>query len=285
MARNQDIALTALAPMIWGSTYFVTTEFLPPDAPLTLAMMRALGAGILLMMMVRKLPGGDWIGRILVLGGLNFAIFWALLFVSAYRLPGGVAATVGSVQVLMVVFLSRALLGTPIRAFAMLAAIVGIGGVALLLLSGDAALDPLGIAAGIGGAFSMAAGTVLSRRWRAPVPALTFTAWQLTAGGLLLLPLVAIFEPSLPSFSYSNAVGLAYLSIFGAAVTYCLWIRGLDNLPVTVVSTLGFLSPLSAVVLGWFFLEQTLSVGQALGAILVLGAVWLSNRTGRQVTH
>ena len=107
MPTKSDILLTATAPVIWGSTYIITTEFLPPDIPLTIAALRALPAGLLLLLLVRQLPERDWIVRILVLGALNFAIFWALLFVSAYRLPGGVAATVGAVQALAVVFLSR----------------------------------------------------------------------------------------------------------------------------------------------------------------------------------
>ena len=43
-----DSALTALAPAIWGSTYLVTTEFLPPDRPLLAGMIRALPAGLYL---------------------------------------------------------------------------------------------------------------------------------------------------------------------------------------------------------------------------------------------
>ena len=47
MARNTDVLLTAIAPAIWGSTYLVTTELLPQGYPLTVAMLRALPAGLL----------------------------------------------------------------------------------------------------------------------------------------------------------------------------------------------------------------------------------------------
>ncbi|EJK83834.1 EamA family transporter, partial [Rhizobium sp. AP16] len=166
MTRNSDLLLTAIAPAIWGSTYLVTTELLPAGYPLTVAMLRALPAGLLLLAIVRRLPDGIWWLRSLVLGALNFSIFWWMLFISAYRLPGGVAATVGAVQPLIVIVLARLLLGSPIRGLSVIAAIAGIAGVALLILTPQATLDPIGIAAGIGGAFSMAAGTVLSRRWR-----------------------------------------------------------------------------------------------------------------------
>ncbi len=55
-----DLAATALAPAIWGSTYIVTTAFLPAGYPLTVAMLRALPAGLLLLLLVRKLPYGIW---------------------------------------------------------------------------------------------------------------------------------------------------------------------------------------------------------------------------------
>lgn len=114
--------------------------------------------------------------RIFILGALNISLFWSLLFISVYRLPGGVAATVGAVQPLMVVFISAALLGSPIRLMAVPGAICGTAGVALLVLTPNAALDPVGVAAGLAGAVSMAFGTVLTRKWQPPVPLLTFTA-------------------------------------------------------------------------------------------------------------
>ncbi len=278
MPTKSDILLTATAPVIWGSTYIITTEFLPPDIPLTIAALRALPAGLLLLLLVRQLPERDWIVRILGLGALNFAIFWALLFVSAYRLPGGVAATVGAVQALAVVFLSRLVLGISIRFLAVFAAMLGMGGVALLLLTPTAALDPVGIAAGIGAAVAMAGGTVLSRRWRPPVPLLTFTAWQLTAGGLLLVPVALVVEPDVPVFTARNWSGMAYLSLIGAAVTYAVWFRGVDRIAPSAISTLGFLSPVSAVVLGWVFLGQALSPGQVAATGIILASVLISQR-------
>ena len=176
-----DIALTAVAPAIWGSTYLVTTEFLPHGYPLTVAMLRALPAGLILLLVVRQLPHGVWWARSFILGALNFSFFWAMLFISAYRLPGGVAATVGAIQPLIVVMLARHLIGTPVKMMAIVAGFVGMAGVGLLVLTPGAALDPIGIIAGLAGAISMAFGTVLSRHWRPPASNLTFTAWQLTA--------------------------------------------------------------------------------------------------------
>lgn len=277
-ARATDLWLTAIAPAIWGSTYIVTTEFLAGWPPMTVAMLRALPAGLLLLLIVRQLPRGLWWGRVFVLGALNFSLFWAMLFVSAYRLPGGVAATVGAVQPLLVIVLAYVLLRSPIRPWSIVAALAGLGGVALLVLTPRAALDPVGIAAGLAGAASMACGTVLSRRWQPPVSPLTFTAWQLTAGGLLLVPVSLALHPALPAFTTPSLLGLAWLGLVGAALTYILWFRGIARLESSVVSSLGFLSPLTAVVLGGVFLQQTLTPAQVAGLVLVICSIGVAQR-------
>ncbi len=274
-----DISATAIAPVIWGSTYLVTTEFLPGFSPMAVAMLRALPAGLLLMMIVRELPTGIWWLRAFVLGALNIAIFLSMLFVAAYRLPGGVAGTVLSAQPLFVVFLASFLLSSPVRASTIIGALVGMGGVALLVLTPSAALDAIGIVAGLAGATSMALGSILARKWRSPVSPLTFTAWQLTAGGLLLLPVVLIAGVPIPVPTVSNLLGLAWLGLIGAAFTYALWFRGIGRLSPSVVSSLLFLSPLTAVLLGWGFLGQTLTLLQFAGIALVIGSIWHSQRT------
>ncbi|MBF0334491.1 MAG: EamA family transporter, partial [Alphaproteobacteria bacterium] len=97
-----DVLATALAPAIWGSTYIVTTELLPPDRPFTAALLRVLPAGALLALHGWRRPPrrGEW-GRLVALSALNIGFFQALLFVAAYRLPGGLAAVVGAIQPLL----------------------------------------------------------------------------------------------------------------------------------------------------------------------------------------
>lgn len=282
MAWASDILLTASAPVIWGSTYIVTTQMLPPGLPLTVGMLRALPAGLILLAVVRRLPPRGWLGRIFLLGALNFTLFWAALFVSAYRLPGGVAATLGATQPLIVLLLSRPILGLRIEPAGLYAALAGIAGVALLILGPQAGFDPLGIAAALTGALSMGAGTVLTRRWQMPASPLAVTAWQLTAGGLLLLPISLVLEPGLPMPTTINIAGILWLGLIGAALTYFFWFRGIARLGPAAVTSLGFLSPLTAVVLGWLLLGQALGPAQAAGAGLVLFSVWLGQKSGQR---
>ena len=281
MNRTTDLLLTALAPAIWGSSYIVATELLPHGYPLTVSLLRALPAGLILLLVVRQLPQSGWWGKVLILGALNFAIFWSMLFLAAYRLPGGVAATLGAVQPLFVLFLARFALGSTIKLAGIIAAISGIFGVALLVLDPGATLDPVGIASATIGALSMAAGTVLTRKWQPPVSPLTFTAWQLTAGGVLLIPVALILEPSFPVPTLQNLAGLAWLGLIGAALTYYLWFRGIARLGPATVTSFGFLSPTSAVLLGWVILGEQLSPTQIAGVVIVLASIWIGQRAAR----
>ncbi len=283
--RNTNLFLTALAPAIWGSTYIVTTQLLAGWHPLTLATLRALPAGLLLLIIVRVVPKGAWWPKTLLLGVLNFSLFWFMLFVSAYRLPGGVAATVGAIQPLFVILFALPMLGTPIRLMGVVAALAGMGGVALLVLAPGAKLDVVGIAAGLTGAVSMACGTVLSRRWQPPVSPLIFTAWQLTAGGLALVPLAIWLEPAPPALTGHHLIGLGYLGLIGAAGTYILWFRGIAKLEPSTVAPLGLLSPIVAVILGWFFLNQHLTILQFSGMVVVLGSILASGRAPSERKH
>ncbi|MEP2947475.1 MAG: EamA family transporter [Lentilitoribacter sp.] len=273
MSKSFDIAITALAPIIWGSSYIVTTQFLPNLDPVTISLLRALPAGLFLLCLVRQLPHGNWIGKMFILGALNFSIFWSLLFFTAYRLPGGVAAVMGALQPFIVVIAARGILKTEIKPVSILAIAAGAFGIALIVLTPDAELDIFGVIAGIAGSASMAFGTVLSRKWQPPVSALTFTSWQLTAGGILLLPFALFAPTSLSDISLTNALGLAYLGLIGAGLTYVIWLRGIKLLQPTAVSILGLFSPLSAAILGWIFVSETLNATQLMGMLVVFASV------------
>lgn len=159
---------------------------------------------------------------------------------------------------------------------------VGAAGVGLLVLRSDATLTVIGVFAGIAASLSMAAGIVLTKRWGRPggVGLLGFTGMQLAMGRVMLLPVTLLIEGLPGSVTASNLGGFAYLSVIGALVAYAVWFRGIQRLPTMVVSFLGFLSPLAATVLGFVFLREALSGWQLVGAVLVLGSVFLVQRAG-----
>ena len=268
-------ATTALAPIVWGTTYVVTTELLPPDHPFFASLLRALPAGLLALALTRTLPRGTWWRRSAVLGILHIGMFLPLLFIAAERLPGGVAATFAAAQPLVVAALAVTVLHRPPTPWTIGWGLAGVAGVALVVIRPDAALDAIGLAAGLGGAVAMALGITLTRRWGRPpgVGATAFAGWQLTAGGLFLLPLTLLAEGSPPAVDAPALLGYLWLGLPGGLIAYTLWFRGATVLPVTAVAVLTLLSPLVAAALGAVLLGERLDPVQLTGFVLALAAI------------
>lgn len=282
MNTSRILAATAIAPIIWGTSYLVTSEMLPPDRPLLAATLRALPAGLALLAVTRVLPRGSWWWKAAVLGVLNIGAFFAFLFISAYRLPGGVSATLGAIHPLLVALLTVVVLHQTIARRTVVSAVVGFAGVAMLVLTPDAALDGVGVLAGLAGGLATAFGVILTKRWGRPVSLLAFTGWQLVAGGLALLVPALIFEGLPPALTGTNLLGYAWLAIPGTVLAYVLWFRGILALPPARVTLLGFLAPLVATILGWLVLSQTLAPLQWVGAAAILASVLIGTRAPRQ---
>lgn len=272
--RRFLILTTALAPALWGTTYLTTTMFLPEHRPLLAATLRALPAGALLLLVCRQLPRGDWWWKSWVLGILNIGAFFALLFIAAYRLPGGVAAVVGGIQPLVVALLASRVLHERLTPRIIAAGVTAMFGVGLITLQAQARLDAIGVLAAVSGTLSMASGIVLSKKWGQPAAPLTTTAWQLITGGLTLLVVMIVFEglPATP-LTPSNLVGYTYLAVVGTAFAYVMWFRGIARLPASATAFLGLLSPVVAMLLGWLVAGEGFTPMQMLGILLVLGSI------------
>jgi probable blue pigment (indigoidine) exporter len=269
------VAVTALAPIVWGTTYVVTTELLPPGHPLFAALLRALPAGLIALAITRTLPHGTWLAKAAVLGVLNIGVFFPLLFVAAERLPGGVAATLGAAQPIMVAFLAVTVLHQRPSIWRFAWGVVGVIGVGLVVIGPDAAFNFVGILAGLAGAVTMALGVTLTKRWGRPEGAspTAYAGWQLTAGGLFLVPVTFLFEGMPPAIDGKAALGYLWLGLVGGLVAYVLWFRGIAKLPVTSVAVLGLLSPMVAALLGAVLLGQSLGPVELTGFALALAAI------------
>jgi len=259
--------------MVWGTTYLVATELLPEGRPMLAATVRALPVGLVLVARTRQFPTGQWWWRAAVLGVLNIGAFFALLFVAAFRLPGGVAATAGALMPLVAAGIATVLVGEAFTRRTAIAGTIGLIGVAMLVLGPDASLDAIGVFAALGGTVSMATGVVLTKRWGRPVDLVTFTGWQLSAGGLMLVPVMAVTEGLPDHLTGTNVAGFVWLATVGTGLAYANWFRGVQALPVAITSSLGLLSPLVATIAGWVVLNQSLTLTQLSGATLVLMAV------------
>lgn len=286
MSENRSTALGyigILTPIIWGTTYFLTTQFLPPDRPLLVATLRALPTGLVLVLGT-KLPSRDWWGRFLLLSVLYCSGFFPLLFIAAYRLPGGVASVINSLGPIAVVVLSVPWLGSRIRPIQIAAGLIGATGVAFLVLRASARLDLIGVLAMVSGVLMMSCATVLTKRWGHPpgMRATAFTGWTFLLGGLTLLPFTLILEGLPTQLTGRNLAGIAYLVIFSGITSYALWFWALKRLPAVSVMFLSLVNPVVAAGIGWIALGQALNGWQLFGVALVLVAVLLGQAPARR---
>lgn len=282
MESNSRVALAAaLAPIAWGSGYYVTQEFLPPGRPLFGAAVRALPFGLVLLALRPGLLQGSWWWRTALLGALNFAAFFVLIFVAAYRLPSGVAATLTATAPLFVMVFAWALAGERPHARSLIAAAIGLAGVGVLVLHGGVRLDTVGVLSSLGAVLCSSLGFVLVKVWQPPVELMTFTGWLMVFGGLVLTPVALAVEGAPPALDGRALGGFAYLGLVGTVLAYAVWFRGLRRLPAAAVSLIGLLNPVAGAVIGAVLAHEVFTAAQVAGMVLVLGGVLLGHLPSR----
>lgn len=267
------VALTAVAPAAWGTTYIVTERMLPPDRPLFAAAVRALPVGLVLLAMTRTLPRGDWWWKAVVLGLCNIGFFFPLIFVSAYYLPGGLAATIQAIAPLAVMGVAWLLIGERPTRTRVGGAVVGLAGVALLVWQTPTGVTGVGLAGAFGSIAFAAVGFVLVKRWEPPVDMLTLVAWQLVVGGLLITPVAVVVEGPPPALDLPAVAGLLWIAVVGTGIAYWTWFRALREMPAGAVALIGLVNPVVGTVMGVLFAAEYFGPAQAVGMLLVLGGV------------
>lgn len=279
------VAVTAIAPIVWGSTYAVTHLYLPADRPLFAGVMRILPIGLLMLAWHRRLPRGSWWWRSVVLGTLTMGLFVAFLFIAATRLPSGLGSTMTAIAPLITMGLAWAFLRERATTATIVASLVGALGVLLLVLQGDGGghVDLIGLLASIGAVTSASTGFVLTKRWTAQESVTVVTSWQLVAGGLVLLPFAALLEGPPPSMPLSGWLALAYLGLIGSGVAYVAWFKGLASMSAGAVAVIGLLNPVAGTLLGVVLLGEPFGPVHLLGMGLVLGSVLLAQPQFRSV--
>ncbi|MEU3497877.1 EamA family transporter [Kitasatospora cineracea] len=288
---------TALAPVAWGANYYVTHRYLPAGSPLWGAALRALPAGLLLLAAARRLPRGAWWWRSAVLGALNTAAFFVLVYLASQWLPAGTAAMVMALSPLALMLCAWLLVGERPLPAQLAGGAVGVGGVVLMLAgdpgpagdtggtvgaSGASGADGLpGLLASLGALLASSVGYVLAKRWAAPADGggtpgvLASTAWQLTLGGLLLLPVATLAEGAPPALDGGALAAFGYTSLVATALAFLVWFTGLRRLPAATVGLIGLLNPVTGVLLGTALDGEPLGPARLGGMALVAVGVLL----------
>ena len=253
----------ALTPIIFGTTYVLTTEFLPPGRPLLAALMRSLPTGLVLII-GSPIPPRRWMARFFVLSVLYASGLFPLLFIAAYRLPGGVAAVINSLSPLLVVVISVPLLGSRIRPIQIIAGIVGNAGRCV-------AGAPIGRPPGCRRPGShgrrrdhVQRGDRADQAVGPPegMTSIGVTGWTFLLAGLTLLPATLLIEGLPDHLTARNIGGLIYLVLISGILAYAL-VLGLQRLSASAVTFLTLLNPVVAALLGWVVLDQRFNLWQA----------------------
>lgn len=267
----------AAGPCLMG-TAFLATEHLPVT-PLWNAAGRVLPAGLALLVVRPAWPRGIWWVRASALGLVNFAAFFTLQAFAAHRLPGAVVATIAALQTLLVPMLVT-VLGERVRVRQLVAGVLGVAGVALVVLRGAVELDEFGVIAAALLAFLAAFGLMLTRRWAVPAGThpLSAIGWQLLAGGVILLPVAFAAEGAPTAMTWGEMGAAVWLALASTAAAFALFFGGLyRGIPPTTVSRLLLLGPVVAAAVGWVFAHESLSASQLLGVVVVLAAQFVDS--------
>jgi drug/metabolite transporter (DMT)-like permease len=263
--------------VLWGSTYLgiaVAGESIPGFVA---ASIRFLAAGAILggflvvrhgwrrmKVTPRQLAAATLVGGLLM--GSN-----ALLFRAEQTVPTSLAALIFCTVPLVVTAL-RFATGQRPPAVVLVAMLVGFTGVAILLHP-DGGATWSGLALTVVAAVGWAVGSFLVAFLPMPEQPLTATAWEMLAGGLVLLPLAVVqgWDPS--EATTRSWLGIAYLVVFGSLLGFTAYSWLLGHAPIGLVATYAFVNPVVAIVLGILLLDETLSARTILGALVTLGAV------------
>jgi drug/metabolite transporter (DMT)-like permease len=281
--------------VVWGSTYLAIAYVVETLPPLLSAAVRFLTAGGLLVAFLvaqdrwrrRRDPAAPRLPRAslvewrtaLIVGGLLLLGGNGLVMLSEQTVPSGIAAVmIAATPIWMSVFDSLLTRRAPSR-LAIGGLVVGLVGVAILLLptSGVGALDPFGIGLLVIAEIAWAAGSLYARRGPLPANALLGTGMEQLAGGLLLaaagLLIGELGRTDLAAVSVQSLVGLAYLIVFGSLVAFTAYTWLLNHAPITTVATYAYVNPVIALALGILIRGESLTPRSMLAIVLIIGAV------------
>ncbi len=275
--NGKVVAGTLLAPVLWGTTYITVTEFLPADRPVNIAATRVLPAGLLLAALAwhtdRWMPSRRQLPMLVARSAATFAVFFPLLIVAAYRLPGGVAAAAGGVQPLLVAVIGGAVDRQRPRTRDLLVGLVAAAGVAMVVIRPGAEIDAVGVGAALLANVSFAVGVVLAKRDTTNPNLIGGTGWQMLVASVVLVPLALIAEGAPPVLEARHLAGGAYLGVIATGVAFVLWYRGIPRLPAAAPPLLGLAAPITGAALGWMVLDESLSVVQITGFVVTILAI------------
>ncbi len=278
--------LVLLAAILWGMTGTAQTFLNQGVSPIAVATIRsAIGGGLLLAITIslRKINFRNWSWKWTVLAATSIALFQGLFF-SSIRLTGvaiGTVATIGSAPVFSGV-LEWLIWKTRPTAVWRLATLMAIIGCLLLFMNnGDESVHVGGFALALCAGVSFAFYTNISKKLMAQEEALPAVAMTFSICTLFLLPFS--FENGFAWLGNThNLWTILFMGIMCTSVAYLLFLNGLQKISSSTAVTLSLAEPLTAAILGVFFIGEQLSIVSWLGLAMLLGGIVVLTIGGRK---
>ena len=284
MQAGDWVQLLALS-LLWGASFFLISVALTGLPVLSIVALRLVVAALVLWAIVavtgRAVPRDPAIWRaFLVMGVLNNAIPFSLIVWGQTGIPSGLASILNATTPLWTVLVTAALLADERASLRKLAGVVlGLGGVAVMI--GLDALAGLGHAiwpqlAILVAAISYGFANTFGRRFRRQgVDPVVAAAGMVTASSALLVPLALAADGWPEAVPVQAWVAILTLGAMGTGLAYVLYFRILGRAGATNISLVTFLVPVSAILLGWLFLDESLGAAHLIGMALITAGLAL----------
>ncbi|EOX4958465.1 DMT family transporter [Vibrio alginolyticus] len=276
-----NILLAMIPAFFWGTTYAVTQFTLPDWPPVLLGALRALPAGLLLLAIKPSLPKRSEWKVLLVLGTINIACFFGLIFVMALTLPSAISGVgMVSVPVFAMLFGWAVYKRQP-------SGIQAISGATLITLAwflfdpSSISLEPVGLLAMISAIMCIVIGSSVTKSLGTKMHWWTVLTWQLILGGVIMsiaTSVLAINNPEpyvtvVQDVSMTNILGLLWVIILNTALGYGMYVWLLQRMSVVDFTFGGIANPVAGIVSGLLLLGETFT---PLQYSLMLGMIVMS---------
>jgi drug/metabolite transporter (DMT)-like permease len=268
---------------LWGATFLAIRVAVLEIPPFFTAGVRFFTAGSLLFvfLLLRGQPApsaAQW-RSIVVIAVCMFVLTYGALFWAEQYVPSGLTAvleaTLPIIAMILEVFVFRR---QPFRWRMLAAVVLGLLGVALLLLKNTG--QPFGVfpcLVILGGSVAWTLGAVLTRSMPLPKSVPLAAGAEMMVGGavLLCLSLVTGEMQPLPHIPLRAAVALLYLIVGGSLLGFTAYAWLLARMPATRVASHAYVNPLVAVALGYFVAGEPVTGRMLVASALVVGSVFL----------
>ncbi|GEA52714.1 multidrug transporter [Vibrio inusitatus NBRC 102082] len=272
------IFLAILAPLLWGTTYAILSTYFTHWSPFALAVWRALPAGLLLLLIKPTLPRMHEIPALLLVGFLNIALFFGLLFASALHLP----STLVGVGMIALPVVGLAVLGIAHQikpsCIQLISALILVTCAGYLFITSRSDISISAILLLIGAMTALIAGSLVTKHVMKQIHWWKLLTWKLIFGGLILIPMAywqlnfsgGAFDSPVPS-TLAQWEAMIWLIVGLTSIAYGAYVFTIPLITTSELSFFGTLNPILAMILGATIMGESFSQVQI--AVMVIMVV------------